>query len=326
MPKLTNAQGLSDSMAVWLAEDSYDHNDDPMTISATALLKPVKQIVLASRMPPGAGINDISNLIASRLGTAIHESIERSWLNNHVQSLVDLGYPKRAIDLVKINPEPDEIDEDTIAVYMEQRSTKKVGPYTISGKFDFVANGRLEDFKTTGTFTYIKQTNNLKYIQQGSIYRWLNPAIITDDHMAIQFIFTDWQAMMAKSSSNYPKTRVLELVLPLNSVEQTQAFVEAKLAKIEKSMQLAEEDIDPCNDEELWRSEPKFKYYKAGKVSPRSTKNFDSMLDAGNYKTANGGKGLIVEVKGEVKACKYCPAAPICTQKDLYIANGTLKL
>jgi hypothetical protein len=39
-----------------------------------------------------------------------------------------------------------------------------------------------------------------------------------------------------------------------------------------------------------------------------------------------GGKGIILDKLGEVKACKYCAAFPVCTQKDALIACGDLVL
>ena len=45
-----------------------------------------------------------------------------------------------------------EFNPDAIPVYMEQRAYKQVGKYKVSGKFDFVAEGRVQDFKSTGVF------------------------------------------------------------------------------------------------------------------------------------------------------------------------------
>jgi len=41
---------------------------------------------------------------------------------------------------------------------------------------------------------------------------------------------------------------------------------------------------------------------------------------------ADGGVGIVVEKPGQVLACKYCPAFPICSQKDELIADGSLQL
>jgi hypothetical protein len=93
-------------------------------------------------------------------------------------------------------------------------------------------------------------------------------------------------------------------------------------------MDAPEEEIPQCTDEDLWRSDPVFKYYKNGDITAkRSTKNFDTHQEAVIYmSTENGGKGAIKEVPGQVTACKYCPAFMACTQKDSFIASGDLVL
>lgn len=322
-----NSTGVPLSLAVWLAHDSYDHNADPTHISATGLIKPLKQIILGTRIPTDATPADISSLVQSGMGTAIHDSIESAWVNNYTSSMKALGYPQGVIDRIAINPTSREVKEnpDNIPVYMELRSSKTVEGMTISGKFDFVADGRVEDFKSTSTFTYVNKSNDAKYQLQGSIYRWLNQDIITKDHMAIQFIFTDWKAMQALANPKYPKTRTLEYKIPLLSIPKTELFIRDKIIKIKTLMNEPQDRLPACTDEDLWRRAPVFKYYKDPNKTTRSTKNFDNSSDA-QARLSTEGKGMVIEVKGEVVACRYCNAASICQQKDAYLADGTLKL
>lgn len=326
MAQYGNVSAVPLSLAVFLATDTYDHDDDPNTISATSLLKPIRQIVLSARVPQEDAVVDLIQMVASRMGTAIHDAIERSWTENHNTALEALGYPKRVIEKIRINPSKEELTDDCIPIYLEQRAYKKVGRFLVSGKFDFVGEGRVEDFKTTSTFTAINNTNDEKYIQQGSIYRWLNPDIITKDEMAIQFIFTDWSKAKAMQDPNYPQNRIQQRVFMLKSVNETQVFVERKLAQIEQYWDADENELPRCTDEELWRSEPVFKYYKNPDKTARSTKNFDNRQDAMLRYIEDGSVGLVKEVPGQVTACKYCPAFSICSQKDELIAAGDLIL
>ena len=146
----TNNTNIPLSMAVWLATDSYDYSDDPNQISATSLLKPIRAIVLARQNKELDKVAEISGLVASKMGTAIHDSIEASWLSDKLQdTLKALGQSDKVIKRIKVNPLPEELEEDTIPVYMEQRVSKDLLGFKISGKYDFVINGRLEDYKTT---------------------------------------------------------------------------------------------------------------------------------------------------------------------------------
>ncbi len=200
-----------------------------------------------------------------------------------------------------------------------------MGKWVITGKFDFVGEGRVQDFKTTSVWTYKNQVNANKYIQQGSIYRWLNSKMIHQDEMDIHYIFTDWKGGMQKSDPGYPPRRFHKQSFPLMSVGETEQFIRAKVNLIDKHWDTDEESLPLCDDEELWRSEPQFKYYKSGDTTKsRSTKNFDSRQEAVIFMTTNGGTGAIKEVPGQVTACKYCPAFAICSQKDTLIASGDL--
>ena len=320
-----NDTGVSLSMAVYLATDDYDHNMDAKTISVTSLMKPIKQIILGMRIPVNDESTEVASLVASRIGTSIHTGIENAWLNNYAKALLDLGYPQKVIDKIVINPDSSVDLTGKIPIYMERRTDKQIAGWTVSGKFDFVAEGRLEDFKSTKVYSYVKGVNNKKYALQGSIYKWLNPDIITNDHMAIQFIFTDFAAAQAKINKAYPATAVLEMKVPLLANLATEQYIKDKLNQIDTLMQKPEEEIPPCTDEDLWQSDSVWKYYKNPDKLTRSTKNFDSSYEA-NVAQSEAGVGIVIEVKGEVRACKYCAALNLCQQKDAYILNGSLKV
>lgn len=323
MPAYANVSSVPLSMAVFLATDSYDHVDEPNYISATSLLKPLRQLILAARVPKDESPVDLSNMIASRMGSAIHDAIERAWKDNYKTALETLGYPAGVIKKIRINPPQENQEAGIIPIYLEQRAYKKVGKWTIGGKYDFIGDGRVEDFKSTSVYTYINKTNDDKYIWQGSLYRWLNPKLVTRDEMAIQYIFTDWQGAKAKTDPNYPPKRIHQKLLKLKSVAETEAFVRRKLALIEQYWDAPEDQIPECTDEDLWRSEPVFKYYANPAKTARSTKNFDNKQDAYTY-MAQAGKGVVIEKPGQVTGCKYCPAFALCSQKDRLIASGDL--
>ena len=324
MQTYANTGAVSLSLGVFLVTDHYDH--DTATISATTLMKPLRQIVLGARVKPEDSSVDLINLVQSRMGSAIHDAIERSWTENHAAALKLLGYPAKVISRVLVNPKPEDLYEDCIPIYLEQRSYKQVGKHKVSGKFDFVGDGRVEDFKTTGVYSYTARNNDDKYILQGSIYRWLNPDIITKDEMAIQFIFTDWQAVKARTDPKYPPQRALQRVFPLKSIAETDQYVNRKLALIDQYWDAPEDTIPLCSDEDLWRSAPVFKYYKNPAKTERSTKNFDTFQEARIRQVEDGSVGIVKESPGRVMACRYCAAFSECSQKDALIASGDLTL
>ena len=320
-------------MAVFLGTDLYDHNDDPNTISVTSLIKPIKQTILSSRVPPGTSLPDISGKVKSQAGTAVHTAIEWAWVNNFTQAMLDLGYKQETVDKVRVNPtkldiaEAEEYGHKIIPIYMERRSEKSVAGMKVSGKFDFVVEGNLEDFKNTSTYTYVKKTNDWSYILQGSMYRWLNQDIITGPDITIQYIFSDWSAAGFKQNPNkYPPHAAMSYSLPLLSIADTEIYVTERIRSLRNLWDKDESEIPICTDKELWRDAPVWKYYKNPAKRARSTKNFDNIYEANTLLSKDGGVGIVVEVPGKVKACAYCDAYTICKQKDNYLLNGTLKI
>lgn len=323
MRKYLNGADVPLSVAVFLATDSYDYEED--TVSATALIKPVRQLVLAARVPENLALVDIAGLFKSRMGTALHDGIEGAWLNNYKQAMKDLGYPNGLIKKVRVNPDPDTVEEDDIAVYLEIRSYREIHGKKVSGKFDFVAQGRVEDFKSTSVFMYTKGTKDEDFRLQGSIYRWLNPKIITEDEIAINYLLTDFMPARAANDPNYPKSPAPQRRIPLMPLEETEAFISNKLKLVEKYKDADEADIPLCSDKDLWRSDTVWKYY-AKEDAKRATKDFKTDRAAAYTHLTQKGKGIVKEIPGEVAACKYCKAFPVCTQKDALIADGSLKL
>lgn len=321
--KITNDSDTPLALAVWMVHDEYDYINEPNYVSATRLMKPLRHLILPSRVPVEQRVIDVSDLAAQAMGKALHDSIEKSWIKGKNTNLRKLGYPEHVIDRVLVNPEPHELKEDTIPVYIEQREYRKITvlgeEFTIGGKFDMVAEGIVHDNKSTSAYTWQFGGKDDDYKIQGSLYRWLNPTKITEDFIRVCFIFTDWSKAMAKGNPAYPPKRIMYKDIPLMTLEETEQWVHDKLHAYLTHKNQEEKDLPPCTPEELWMSEPTYKYYadpdKAA-AGGRSTKNFDDIKEAKIFLASKNGKGVLKTIPGEAKRCGYCDAYPICTQKE----------
>lgn len=321
--KYTNKHGISLPVAVWLLFDEYDYIDKPNYISATTLLAPTKALILARRIAKEDKEFDVSDFIASSLGTAVHDSMEKAWKEAGPKMMRLLGYPEHICDRIIVNPTNEYLKEhpDALAVWVENREFREIDGYTIGGKYDLIIDGRLFDNKTTSVYSYTLGGKDEDYSRQGSVYKWLNPDKVTDDYVYIQFLFTDWKKAEAKSNPKYPQLRVMEHPVKLLDTPDTEKFIRSKIREIERYKDKGEEDIPECTDEELWRSEPQYKYYSdPTKTDGRSTKNFDSLKEANDF-CASKGKGVVITKPGEVKRCPYCPAFKNCQQRLQYFPD-----
>ena len=307
-----------------LAHDEYDHSDDPNEISVTTLLKPIRSIILSRRLTVEPDM-DIHNFIPMSIGNALHAQLERVWIHGgYKAAMLKLGYPKKVVDAIIVNPVGD-LPKGAIPVYIEQRTKKSIGKWTVSGMYDMVMESAVIDLKSCGTYKYISGSSDEDYRMQGSMYRWLNPEIITSDSMSIEYIFTDWKRMQA-NSKNYPPAQSISKKFQLVSIPETESFIKTQLSLLEQYDDKPQEELPRCTPKELWQHDPVWKYYKNPASRARSTKNFDNAFDANTRLGVDGNVGIVVEVPGEVIRCRYCNANLACTQAEEYILNGLLKL
>lgn len=301
----TNKTDIPIALAVMLATDTYDYDPTPNLISATSLLKPLKSLVLSKRIEPRS--IDLLDIYKSRIGTAVHDSLEQAWKS-----------PNKALYLLKYAPEV--IHGLKNKVHSEIRSKKQIGKYIVSGKFDICINGQVQDLKTTSTYSYVKSSNDEAYIKQLSIYKWLNPDIITDDYGKILYMFTDWKQFQT-SQVGYPKYPVMHKDLLLDP--NIEIWLSERLSLYDSLLDST--DLPDCTDKELLRDASKWQYFSNPEKLNRATKNFTNLSDA-NIHLMTQNKGIVIEKKGKPVYCKWCPAQLACTQAEKYIESGELEL
>ena len=322
----TNHNNVSLPLAVFLMYDDYNYDERSNVVSATGLIKPLRQLILTHQNPTEAKTVEISELVASRMGNAIHKGCEVAWtdLPTVKKAVKALGANDDAADSIRINPPY--LKEGETAVYVEQRVEKIIDDFVISGQYDLVLDGVLNDFKSTSVWTYIFDSSADSYIKQGSIYKWLSPDKITSDYININYIFTDWSAAKAREKKDYPQFKALTKKYDLWSIEETENWVRNKLDIYKLHLDTPQEGLPECTDEELWATEETFKYYKNPNKLDRSTKNFKTMDEALIRKSEDGDVGIIKTVPGTVKHCPYCPVVNICTQAEAMRVSGRLIL
>lgn len=323
-----NRSNLPLPIALFLAADDYNHNPD--VVSVTKFIKPVRELILSDRVETANVIvkdPDVLDMYKSRLGSATHARIESLWLNEDIRNkaLADLGVPPKSISKIKVNP--DVINKGDIPAFFEKTGFKVIDGVEFRGTADFIFNYRLGDFKQTSTFSFKDKGKDFKYMLQGSIYRWIMPELIKEDSMHIVEMYLDWVRFKSiQDPVNYPPEAIVVKDIPLMSIKETDRYIRNKIKMIDDLYDAPDDQLPECDDMELWRKPPVFKYYKNPEKRDRSTGNFDNYPDALAKKHASGDVGIIVEVKSKVGACKFCSALPICGQAKRYAHSGELEL
>lgn len=329
MTKLTNRTKIPLPAAVWIASNTYDFKPNPKALSATDFTKSIRQLVLRNRLTENDIRQvDIASLIKSKIGTAIHDAIESTWLNESLRdkALEELGVNSNVIKNIVVNTPLDELKDSDIPVYMEIRDSIEIGGYTISGKFDFVVDGALCDFKTTGTWKWGKLGDaDRDYQIQGSIYKLIHKDIISKDKLHIIFIFTDFVQGKA-FGDKYPPAQCVDHVVPLLNELETFDLITGVIEQLEMYKDALEIDLPECTSEQLWQSPPTYKYYKNPAKTSRATKNSTNYYEVEEQFRRDGSIGVIKTIHSEVRACHTCNVANLCSQRTRLIEAGLLKV
>ena len=289
--KYTNKHDFPEFVVQWLKHDEYDYDEN--TISATTLLKPARAFALERKHYDDLEI-DLSDIVASRYGTAIHDSVEKVKLKDCVQ---------------------------------EERLKKNVMNRIITGKFDILhkineKDWELIDVKSTSVWTYIYGSKEEEYVEQLSIYRWLanNNGYKVLQTAKVWFIFTDWSAAKAKADPNYPQSRIAVKEITLKGDDQTLKFIGQRVQLFNNTEKLPESDMPLCTDKELWADEDKWAVMKEGRKS--AVKLFKSEEEAQLFMGDKSPQHSIVLRPGMVKRCKYCSVRKFCSQYKALVESG----
>jgi len=289
--KYTNKRNFPDFVVEWLEHDEYDYDEN--TLSATTLMQPPRAYALKKQNWDRLEM-DVEDLIASRYGTAIHDSVEKVNLTGCKQ---------------------------------EERLKKAVKNKIISGKFDILKEvsdkrWQLIDVKSTSVWTQIYGSRDEDYKKQLSIYRWL---AIQNNYTVLQtakiwMIFTDWSQRKAKEDPNYPQTRIVVKEVELWGDEETLKYIGKRMDLLEKTTTQEQNDMPKCTDEELWTSGETWAVQK--KDAKRAFKVHKAMIEAKTQLETLSEEYEIIHRPGKVARCRYCTARKFCNQYQELIAEG----
>lgn len=237
--KYTNKNNYPDYVEKWLKTDDYDY--DPNTFSATELMQPTR-VLLLKRLFKDILEVDVDSRMASRYGTAMHESFEKVSLLNSIR---------------------------------EQRMSTIIGGAKITGKADLIKNLNSEpmlvDYKTTSAWTYIIGDRVQDYVKQLSIYRLLaiRNGINVGRKAEICMIFTDWSKSQSRQIDDYPDTRIKIKEIILDNQGSVKRWVENRIKMISFELQkyddsykisgptITQEGMIRCPDDQLWMNKGK---------------------------------------------------------------------
>lgn len=276
--EVTNRLGLPE--AIVKAVTTELHNKTDKELSATTLLKGIKEIILERRHWQELK-DDAADRIWAVWGEAVHALLQKEGKNE----------------------------------FTECDFSKTVGEITITGRIDNydMGAGIVTDYKTASTWKIILGDCE-DWRMQGMIYAWLlHNSGFKIEKCRFVAILKDHSKSKAKRDSRYPQSPVFiyEFTVTKKLLDEAEAFITQRITEYLKYQNVADDDIPPCSDKERWAEETKFAVMKTGRKT--AVKLCSSQIEA-NQKVAELGAGHYVETRpGASKKCSdYCICKDFC--------------
>ena len=195
--KITNKYGLPETIVNVVKRPTYSKGE--AHLSATELLTSPRIVQLRSLNMDNIE-QDVSDMVWSIFGTAIHGVLEHGKADNHI---------------------------------VEERLRAEIDGWTISGAIDLQevdANGiMISDYKTTGAWSVMNEKSD--WVNQLNIYAWLVEKVKKVPVKGIQIvaIIRDWSRRDAANKEGYPQAPIVTITLPLWSFEDREAFIRERI-------------------------------------------------------------------------------------------------
>ena len=286
---LTNKFGLPQTFVNVLRRPTYSKGK--ANISVTELISSPR-IVQLRKMHAEEIEQDVSDMVWSIFGTAIHGVLEHGRDNNHLveerlHTEVDGWSISGAIDLQIINPD---------------------GTITVN------------DYKTVGAWSVMNE--KIDWELQLNIYAWLVRRVKEADVSGLEIvaIIRDWSRRDAAVKAFYPDAPVKVIPIRLWSYEEQQDFVKGRVSMHSNALFDLEtgDELPHCTPAETWEKQTTYAVKKIGGVKARNVCNTDEEAQA---KLAEYGKEYEIEVRpGERTRCEnFCSVSKWCNQHQEYL-------
>ena len=276
--KITNNLGLPEALV--MACQTSPHNS-PNSVSATTLLKGVREIVLTKRHW-GEMTDDVSNRIWALFGTAVHSLLEHET--------------------------PDTFTEEFLSV--------AVSGWRVTGRIDCydMTNGIVHDYKTASVWKVIKGDFE-DWRKQGLTYAWLlkeNGFPVSECRFTA--LLKDHSKSKARHERGYPQTPVYvyQFTVTDEDLKEIEGVIRAKVIELDKCNGLADDQLPMCTDSERWAKPTTWAVMKEGRKT--ALRVFEDKELADKYlEGIDDKKAYIEERKGTDGKCpEYCSCCAFC--------------
>jgi hypothetical protein len=281
--KLTNKFNIPQTFVNVLERPTYTKGK--AHLSVTQLINSPKIVALTQKFDADLE-QDVSDMVWSIFGTAIHGVLEHGKDENHI---------------------------------VEERLHATLDGWRISGAIDLQikddAGLSIRDYKTTSAWGVMNE--KVEWEQQLNIYAWLVETVkktpIID--IGIVAIIRDWSRRDAAKNENYPPAPVKEIPIRLWTYEEQTTYIKHRIglhSACEFAME-TDEDLPLCTPEEMWERPTTWAIKKVGGARAKSVHDTEeSMLKA--LEIAGPAYEIEVRPGSRIRCESFCPVNTYCQQ------------
>jgi hypothetical protein len=285
--KLTNKFNLPETFVNVIRRPQYTRGDSQ--ISVTELLSPTQLVQLRTKHRDSLE-SDVSEMVWSIFGTAVHNILEHGKGDNHV---------------------------------VEERLHTELNDWKISGAIDLQEVEEdgitVSDYKVTGVWSVMAEKE--EWVSQLNMYAWLVERCkgLPVKKIQIVAIVRDWQAREVDRKEGYPQSPVVTIDIELWPFEKREQYVRDRLEHHNEGFFAAgtSTEYPECTPAEMWEKPTVYAIKKKGAVR---AKNLYADRDEAYAVLEEVGDAFEVEVReGERTRCeKYCEVSQYCDQYKKY--------
>lgn len=281
--KLTNRHGIPQTFVNVLERPTYSKGK--ANLSVTQLINSPKIVALTKKFEDEIE-QDVSEMVWSIFGSAVHKVLEHGKDDNHI---------------------------------VEERLSAEIDGWKVSGAIDLQIKGDnfidIKDYKTVSAWSVMNE--KAEWEHQLNCYAWLVEKVknIPVASVAIVAIIRDWSRREADRNPDYPQAPVKEIPIRLWSFDNRQNFIRARInahADNDFAME-TNSPLTPCTSEEMWEKPTIWAVKKIGGVRAKS---IHSSQQEAQEALKNLGREYEIEVRpGSRTRCEsFCPVNTYCQQ------------
>lgn len=280
--KITNKYNVPETLMALATKEYYSKGK--ADFSVTEIISP-PQIQRLRKKHYEQIEQDVSDMLWSLLGSALHVVAERGQTENHIT---------------------------------EERLHVEIDGVVLSGAIDLQKTTEsgivITDYKFTSAWA-IRQ-DKFEWEAQQNIYAWLVSKAKNEKVSGVQIcaLIRDWSRREAAVKADYPPAPIQVLELPLWPLEKTEAYIRERL-EAHRNAKVADDwgdALPECTEEERWIRTTQYAVKREGRKT--AIRVLDSEEEA--KELAEKEKGFVEIRKGEAIRCvnNFCGVNQWCSQ------------